>query len=147
MIGANVIFHVASAVAAMGLVWALLRLRTQRDTLRHLLAMAAHQGRSSIVMEPGRFLQKVSSACGLPFEVQGSVLQARKIALAPWRKLFSSQPVSLLRWNEQTSGQHAATLIIFVASDCPCDAESTERELAASLGEGIQIKIQQEIGR
>ena len=147
MIGANVIFHVASAIAAVGLLWAVLRLRAQRDTLRHLLALAAHQSRSSIVMEPGRFLQKVSSACGLPFEVEGYVLDARRIALAPWRKLFSSLPVSLLRWNEQTSGRHLASLVILVASDSLHDADLMENELAASLGEGIQVKLQRESDR
>lgn len=143
MVGMNLVFHVAAALALLGLGYALIALQRQRDLLRRLLG-AASAGRADegklgglYVAAPPEFVGRWAEAVGIAVEGRFS-LPPVKIELGPWAELFSRAKPSLLRWR---GSPQAPTLCIHLGPGKDLPPELL-RKLAQSLGGGsLNVQI------
>lgn len=140
----NVIFHFGSAVAAVVLAWALLRAQKQRDALRKLayaLADAGEGPRPVEIAGPAAWLASFAGAVGINIEIADSYdLAPRRIRGWVLFELFLSKAITLIRC---LKSQDDLVVEITTARPPPDEAAriTIEREAAAALGDGVQVRL------
>lgn len=133
------VFHVASAIVALGLAaWGL---RLQRD-LRFLRAMIAiaHKGDSApaqsgrVADDPARFVARLARAFGIPVTGAAPRTGVTAIVPAPIVQLFSRQPVSLIQFIDSRT--------IEIHLDQPSQPDlSLAESLTRSFGGSVRFQL------
>jgi hypothetical protein len=151
MEGMNLMFHLASAGAAVALAWALLRALRQRDLLRKLATAVGGDergGRPVEVQAPGAWLRQFASALGITIEVSvGYDLPPRRIRGWVLFEMFLGQTIILIRLSalEDGGGNEGGDLQVAITTARPCADDATraalERAASAALGERVRVQL------
>jgi hypothetical protein len=158
LIGLAVVFHVLSTVVLAALVYALLRVKAQRDFLKQLVdcARGAQSARRVWVGRPGPMLGRAASVLGV--EVEGdatgpAVQDLVRIEFGPLMELFLSRGFSLLRWTSHTEqGQASICGLEIVLADTRGSYNRTfpgpelaaaETAIRKALGGAVDVRIVQ----
>lgn len=129
MSGINAFFHAGSVLATVLLVYLLLVTRRQRDLLRQLLS----DPRRIHVATPTSFLERFAAALCIDFEDEGLRAAPAKINAVPWREMFVTHGIVLIRCK-------VADIEVHVRKASPV-AVAAAASLATALGGQVSVQV------
>lgn len=133
MSGINGFFHIASALAALWMVYAALRLKRQRDLLRQCITELKGEERRVHVAPAEEFLERFAEALQIPFEREGGHRSsAGRITVRPVLDMFVTRGLSLIRCTDFEIQFHVAHVT---------DAEKDQLAIGLSGAMGSHVRV------
>lgn len=138
MLGMNLIFHVAAAVALMFLVYLLLSQRQQIALLRTLFRKDVTK--AVVVSQPDSIIEKICRSLGVDVQNHSNSKTAfRKVNLSLISQALQAQSVQSV---EIASEQGITKIQVFIAG-VNNDNLNTQQLLTEALGKGVEVVVKE----
>ena len=99
MVSVNLIFHIASAITFVVLIWYLLHLQSQMVLMRQLVTSLTSPQQKIKIDWPEAFLKRFAEVLGIRFQSNGSKLPPQKIDLRLWTELHYTLGIEAIEWS------------------------------------------------